>query len=44
MELMDTFQKLEVALDVSCKKYEKNFFELRAELKSDEELDIDLGA
>lgn len=44
MELMDTFQKYEVQLDASCKRNEKLFFELREELKSDQELDIDLGA
>ena len=44
MELMDTFQKYEIQLDASCKRNEKLFFELREELKSDIELDIDLGA
>lgn len=44
MELMDTFQKYEMQLDASCKRNEKLFFELREELKSDMELDIDMGA
>ena len=44
MELMDTFQKYEMQLDQSCKRNEKLFFELREELKSDMELDIDMGA
>lgn len=42
MELMDTFSKYEKALDQSCLKNEELFFELRSELNSDMELDIDL--
>lgn len=42
MELMDTFAKYEKALDQSCQKNEELFFELRTELNSDMELDIDL--
>jgi hypothetical protein len=42
MELMDTFAKYEKALDQSCHKNEELFFELRTELNSDMELDIDL--
>lgn len=44
MELMDTFSKYEKLLDQSCAKNEDLFFELRSELNSDMELDIDLGA
>ena len=44
MELMDTFAKYEKLLDQSCAKNEDLFFELRSELSSDMELDIDLGA
>ena len=43
MELMDTFQKYETQLDASCKRNEKLFFELREELKSEMDLDIDMG-
>lgn len=42
MELMDTFAKYEKALDQSCAKNEELFFELRNELNSDMQLDIDL--
>jgi len=44
MELLDTFAKYEKLLDLSCGKNEDLFFELRTELSSDMELDIDLGA
>lgn len=44
MELLDTFAKYEKQLDQSCAKNEDLFFELRSELNSDMELDIDLGA
>lgn len=43
MELMDTFGKYETTLDASCKRNEKLFFELRDELKSEMDLDIDMG-
>jgi len=33
-----------VQIDQSCKRNEKLFFELREELKSDMELEIDMGA
>lgn len=41
---MDTFSKYEQALDGSCRKNERLFTELKAELNSDLDLDIDLGA
>lgn len=43
MELMDTFAKYEKLLEQSCNKNEELFFELRQELNSDMELDIELG-
>jgi hypothetical protein len=43
MELMDTFSKYETQLDASCKRNEKLFFELRDELNSEMDLDIDMG-
>jgi len=43
MELLETFTKYEMALDQSCKKNEKLFFELREELNMDDELNIELG-
>ena len=42
-ELMDTFAKYETALDGSCRKNERLFYELKAELNSDLDLEIDLG-
>lgn len=40
---MDTFAKYETALDGSCRKNERLFTELKAELNSDLDLEIDLG-
>jgi|TARA_B110000977_G_C10962101_1_gene448950 hypothetical protein len=43
MELLETFTKYEMALDQSCKKNEKLFFELREELNMDDELNIEVN-
>ena len=43
MELMDTFAKYETQLDGSVKRNEKLFFDLKEELGSEMELDIEMG-